>query len=246
MVRLSVNINKVATIRNSRGANVPDLIRAARICIEAGSPGITVHPRQDERHIKAQDVFDLADYLQNHPTVEFNVEGDARDDLLSIVLKIKPAQMTLVPVLENETTSQGGWPASTDETHLKQSIESLRTSGIRVSVFVNPNEKAIRWAKNLGADRVELYTEPFAIAFQKGTDEAQQMFEIYRNAAQIAHELEMGINAGHDLDLENLKLLRRLPHLDEVSIGHSLISEALFQGLGNVTKQYLQLLREPL
>ena len=245
MVRLSVNINKVATIRNSRGANIPNLIRAAQTCIEAGCPGITVHPREDERHITRQDVFDLAGYLSEHPEVEFNVEGDARDDLLSAVLQIKPAQMTLVPVLENETTSQGGWPTNTDEDHLKRSINSLKSAGVRVSVFVNPTDKAIHWAKNLGADRVELYTEPFAVAYAAGQKEAQRVFEIYQKSAQTAHSVGLGINAGHDLDLNNLKLLRQLPYLDEVSIGHALISEALFQGLSAVTKQYLDLLSEP-
>lgn len=242
MAQLSVNVNKVATVRNSRGGRVPSVVEAARVCIEAGAPGITVHPREDERHIRPADVRDLAELVSAHPEVELNIEGDARPDLMRLVREVRPDQCTLVPVLQNEVTSQGGWPESTDVPALTATIAELREHGIRVSVFIEARPDAVRWVKDLGADRVELFTEPFAIAFTQGELTAQDSFEVFAAAARTAHELGLGINAGHDLDLDNLALFRKLPHLDEVSIGHALISQALFDGLAPTVRRYLEVL----
>jgi pyridoxine 5-phosphate synthase len=244
MPQLSVNINKIATLRNSRGGQVPSVVGAARVCVEAGAPGITVHPRQDERHITRQDVLDLAAFLQPHrETVELNLEGDLRPDFLSLLREIRPHQATLVPVLPGEITSQGGWPADTPREELAGAIAELQSLGMRVSVFVDPIRAAIEWAAGIGADRVELYTEPFAAAFAADPAAGARQFRIYAEAAEQAHALGLGINAGHDLDLANLELFAGLPHLDEVSIGHALISEAVFQGLATVVQAYLKKLQ---
>jgi pyridoxine 5-phosphate synthase len=244
MPQLSVNINKIATLRNSRGGQVPSVVGAARVCVEAGAPGITVHPRQDERHITRQDVLDLAAFLQPHrETVELNLEGDLRPDFLSLLREIRPHQATLVPVLPGEITSQGGWPADTPREELAGAIAELQSLGMRVSVFVDPIREAIEWAAGIGADRVELYTEPFAAAFAADPAAGARQFRIYAEAAEQAHALGLGINAGHDLDLANLELFAGLPHLDEVSIGHALISEAVFQGLATVVQAYLKKLQ---
>ncbi len=238
MARLSVNVNKVATLRNARGGHVPDLIAAVRVILAAGCTGITVHPRADERHIRRADVTAIASELAAlRDTVEFNVEGDPRPDLMELVCELRPHQCTLVPVHPGEITSQAGWPASTDRRELGALIKRLQGHGVRVSVFVDPEEAPIRWAAEVGADRIELYTEPFAQAFAQGRGQAS--FERYARAAELAHALGLGINAGHDLDLDNLPLFRGLPHLDEVSIGHALISRALFVGLDVVVREYL-------
>jgi pyridoxine 5-phosphate synthase len=240
MPRLSVNVNKVATVRNSRGGRVPSVVEAARVAVEAGAPGITVHPRADERHIRPSDVRDLVELLRRFPHVELNIEGDPRPDLMALVREVQPAQCTLVPVLENEVTSQGGWPASTDEAALSATIAELRGRGIRVSVFIDAQREAVEWAAGLGPDRVELFTEPYAIAFREG--DAQASFGAFAAAAEVAHALGLGVNAGHDLDAENLVLFRSLPHLAEVSIGHALISEAIFEGLAPTVRRYLDIL----
>lgn len=240
MVRLSVNVNKVATIRNSRGAAVPSVVEAARVCVEAGAPGITVHPRADERHIRPSDVRDLSGFLKDWPEVEFNVEGDPRPELMALVHEVKPHQCTLVPVLEGEVTSQGGWPADTDLGALRETIAWLREVDVRVSVFIDATPAAVDWAKALNPDRVELFTEPYAQAFHRGHEAAQASFEVFARAAEHAHSLGLGVNAGHDLDLENLGLFKTLPHLEEVSIGHALISQALFDGLDAVVRAYLE------
>jgi pyridoxine 5-phosphate synthase len=240
MIKLSVNVNKVATVRNSRGGHMPSVIEAVRTCIDAGAPGITVHPRADERHIRISDVHEIAGELAPlKGRIEFNIEGDPRPGFLELVLAVKPDQCTLVPVKPGEITSEAGWPADTPAAVLSEQIAALRAAGVRVSLFVDPDPAAIRWARDMGGDRVELYTEPFARAFERGPQAAAASFDRYAAAASLAAELGLGINAGHDLDLRNLTLFRTLPHLDEVSIGHALISRAIFVGLGRVVKEYL-------
>ena len=246
MIKLSVNVNKVATVRNSRGGRVPSVVDAARVCVEAGAPGVTVHPRADERHITARDVRDVSALLRTGGgRTEFNIEGDPRPDLLALVHEVRPTQCTLVPVRPGEITSQAGWPADTPRAAISGIVGNLRSDGICVSLFVDPAEAPVRWAADVGADRVELYTEPFARAFERGADETRQSFATYAAAAELAHSLGLGINAGHDLDLENLVIFRTLPHLEEVSIGHALISHALFVGLDRSVREYLSVLRQP-
>lgn len=241
MARLSVNVNKVATLRNARGGHVPDLIEAVNVVLRAGCTGITVHPRADERHIRRTDVIAIAGALGPlRDRVEFNVEGDPRADLMDLVCELRPHQCTLVPVHPGEITSQAGWPASTDRRELGATVKRLKDAGVRVSMFVDPEDAPIRWAAEIGADRVELYTEPFAKAFE--ADGGRASFEVYARAAELSHSLGLGVNAGHDLDLANMVLFRELPHLDEVSIGHALIGRALFVGLDRVVREYLDVL----
>jgi pyridoxine 5-phosphate synthase len=243
MVKLSVNVNKVATLRNSRGGSVPDVLEAVHVCIAAGSPGITVHPRADRRHITPEDVRAIARVLRDkHPGIEFNIEGDPRPELLDLVDEVRPDQCTLVPVAPGEVTSQAGWQPGSATDRLPNVIERLRAAGVRVSVFVDARPDPIRWAASAGADRVELYTEPFARAFERGRDAAARSFAEYVECARLAHASGLGVNAGHDLDLENLVLFRTLPFLDEVSIGHAIMSRALFVGLSTVVREYLQVL----
>jgi pyridoxine 5-phosphate synthase len=243
VIKLSVNVNKVATIRNSRGGQVPSVLDAVYECCRAGVHGITVHPRADARHITATDVRDIASTLRRtKPGVEYNIEGDPRPELLELVHAVKPDQCTLVPVKPGEITSQAGWDPATPRAEVAGIVDDLRRAGIRVSVFVDPEDAPIRWAADLGADRVELYTEPFARAFERGSDQGQRSFAAFARAAELAHSLALGINAGHDLDLDNLVLFRSLPHLAEVSIGHALISHALFVGLSQSVQEYLSVL----
>jgi pyridoxine 5-phosphate synthase len=243
MVRLSVNVNKIATVRNSRGGTVPSVLEAVRVCVAAGAPGITVHPRADARHITAADVREVSAWLLTaHGRVEFNIEGDPRPDLLQLVHAVKPTQCTLVPVRPGEITSQAGWSPDTPREEMAAIVRGLRSDGIRVSIFVDPEEAPIRWAADIGGDRVELYTEPFARAYERGEAAGRASFETYANAARLAASLGLGVNAGHDLDLENLVLFRSLPHLDEVSIGHALVSHALFVGLERSVRDYLEAL----
>jgi pyridoxine 5-phosphate synthase len=243
MIRLSVNVNKVATLRNSRGGRVPDVLEAVEACIAAGAPGITVHPRADERHITAGDVRAIATLLRTkHPGIEYNIEGDPREDLLALVEEVRPDQCTLVPVAPGEITSQAGWRPGPQTDRLPQVVTRLKAAGARVSIFVDADAAAVNLAASTGADRVELYTEPFARAFAHGPAEADQQFERFSTAAWLAHEQHLGVNAGHDLDLENLTLFRRLPFLDEVSIGHAIMSRALFVGLSTVVGEYLAVL----
>jgi pyridoxine 5-phosphate synthase len=240
VIRLSVNVNKVATIRNSRGGMVPSVLDAIDDCLRAGAHGITVHPRADSRHITAADVRQVAHALERaRPGVEYNIEGDPRPELLELVHAVKPDQCTLVPVKPGEITSQAGWDPSTPRGTVAGVVQDLKREGIRVSLFVDPVEAPIRWAADVGADRVELYTEPFARAFERGGEAGQQSFARYARAAELAHALGLGVNAGHDLDLDNLVLFRSLPHLEEVSIGHALISHALFVGLTRSVEEYL-------
>jgi pyridoxine 5-phosphate synthase len=243
MVRLSVNVNKIATVRNSRGGATPSVVDAVLVCLDAGAPGITVHPRADARHITAADVREVAALLAPlRGRVEYNIEGDPRPDLLELVLSVRPDQCTLVPVRPGEITSQAGWSTGTPRAVLAGVITGLHAAGIRVSLFVDPEDAPIRWAADLGADRVELYTEPYARACERGRAEGEQALAMYARAAELAHGLGLGINAGHDLNLDNLGAFRRLPHLDEVSIGHALISHALFVGLAQSVRDYLDVL----
>jgi pyridoxine 5-phosphate synthase len=240
MIRLSVNVNKVATLRNSRGGAMPSVTQAVGICLAAGAPGITVHPRADERHIRRTDVLEIAALLAAEKArgraCEFNIEGDPRPDLLDLVLAVRPDQCTLVPVVQGEITSQAGWPPGTD---LAPVVARLQAAGVRVSLFIDPEPAAVTWAGQMRADRIELYTEPFARAFAAGPVEGRQSFAAYVAAAKLAQTVGLGVNAGHDLDLENLTLFRTLPYLDEVSIGHALFSRALWVGLDTVVREYL-------
>jgi pyridoxine 5-phosphate synthase len=243
VVHLSVNVNKVATLRNSRGGAIPSVIEAVRVCVNAGVPGITVHPRADARHITRADVIEVAALLPTFDrAVEYNIEGDPRPDLLALVGEVKPTQCTLVPVYPGELTSHAGWSSDTRREAMSAVVRSLRAQGIRVSLFVDPEEQAIRWAAEMRADRVELYTEPFARAFERGPQAAEESFATYARAASLAASLGLGVNAGHDLDLDNLQMFRRLPHLAEVSIGHALVSHALFVGLARSVREYLDVL----
>lgn len=243
MIRLSVNVNKIATLRNSRGGQEPRVLDAVAACLDAGAVGITVHPRADQRHIRPDDVRHIAGALEGRrPVVEFNIEGDPRPDLIELVMAVRPDQCTLVPVSPGEITSQAGWVDGPEAACLPALIAGLKERGIRVSLFVAPDPAALHMAASLGVDRVELYTEPFARAFKDGPSEARQVFGVYIRAAETAHDLGLGVNAGHDLDLENLVLFRDLPHLDEVSIGHAIVSRAVFKGLGTVVREYLEVL----
>ena len=243
MIQLSVNVNKVATLRNSRGGAIPSVLDAVRVCVDAGVPGITVHPRADARHITATDVREVAALLRTLGRhVEFNIEGDPRPDLLALVHEVKPTQCTLVPVRPGEITSQAGWASDTPREEIGPVVRDLRARGVRVSLFVDPDERPIRWAAEMAADRVELYTEPFARAYERGPQAAEESYAMYARAATLAQSLGLAINAGHDLDLDNLRVFRRLPHLAEVSIGHALISHALFVGLDRSVREYLDAL----
>jgi pyridoxine 5-phosphate synthase len=245
LIKLSVNVNKVATVRNSRGGDLPSVIEAARVCLAAGAPGITVHAREDQRHITPRDVRELAELLaepRRAGKVEYNLEGDPRPDWLALVHELRPDQATLVPVRPGEITSEAGWRAA-DGPELVPVIAKLKAAGIRVSVFIDANVSAVEWAASVGADRVELYTGPFAAAYARDADLGKKLFGAHVVAAERAHALGLGINAGHDLDLDNLQLYRLLPHLAEVSIGHALISRALFEGLAKVVREYLDVLK---
>ena len=241
MVHLSVNVNKVATLRNARGGQEPKLLDAVDVCLAAGVHGITVHPRADRRHITPDDVRAIAGALRGRPTpVEYNIEGDPRPELLDLVEAVRPDQCTLVPVAPGEVTSQAGWQPGPETERLPDTVRRLHAVGVRVSLFVDALPDAIRWAASTGADRVELYTEPFARAFERGPDHARRSFAVYGEAARLAHAIGLGVNAGHDLDLANLAIFRGLPYLDEVSIGHAIMSRALFAGLSTVVREYLQ------
>jgi pyridoxine 5-phosphate synthase len=242
--QLSVNVNKIATLRNSRGGSVPDLCEAVRAILEAGARGITVHPRQDERHIRRSDVTSLAELLAPlKDQVEYNIEGDPRPELMELVAEVRPHQCTLVPVRPGETTSEAGWDPTAPSDELINVVQRLKARGIRVSIFVDPDPRAVTWAASIGADRVELYTEPYARQFALGGDAGTASFLRYAECAKVAHGLGLGVNAGHDLDLDNLPLFRDLPHLDEVSIGHALIGRALYVGLRQVVGEYLHVLQ---
>jgi pyridoxine 5-phosphate synthase len=243
MIHLSVNVNKVATLRNARGGSIPSVIEAVEVCVVAGVQGITVHPRADQRHITPADVRDIASLLSGTtPAVEYNIEGDLRPDLLDLVDEVRPTQCTLVPVAPGEITSQAGWQPGPATERLPETIARLQARGVRVSLFVDATPASISWAASVGADRVELYTEPYARAFEHGPDLGRRAFTLYAEVARLAHTHRLGVNAGHDLDLANLTVFRDLPFLDEVSIGHAIVSRALFVGLATVVREYLEVL----
>lgn len=238
MTRLSVNINKFATLRNARGNNLPDVVKAATDCERFGAEGITVHPRPDERHIRYQDVLELKEVV----TTEFNIEGFPDDRFMELVLRVKPAQATLVPDSPHVVTSNQGWDTLQNQSFLNERIHDLQNAGIRVSLFVDPIEQFIEGAKKVAADRIELYTGPYAELFEHDKWKA---IETYIPAAKYADQIGLEINAGHDLNLRNLKFFKEnIPALKEVSIGHALICDAIYLGLENTIQLYMRELKD--
>ena len=236
MTKLSVNVNKIATIRNARGQNTPNIVAAVMNCQKFGADGITVHPRPDERHITKRDVFDIKPKI----TTEYNIEGYPTDDFIDMVLNVKPNQVTLVPDSPDVITSSSGWDTIKFQSYLKNIISKLKNSGIRTSIFVDPIIDIVQGAKECGADRIELYTEDYANNYNLNKDKA---IEPYVIAAKKANEMGLGINAGHDLNLNNLNFFaNNIPNLLEVSIGHALISDAIYLGLENTIQMYKRLL----
>jgi len=237
MTRLSVNINKIATLRNARGGNMPDVTLAAVDCQRFGAQGITVHPRPDERHIRYKDVFDLKPVV----TTEFNIEGYPSEKFIEMVLAIRPQQVTLVPDASDVITSNAGWDTLKNEAFLKEVISGFKAEGIRTSVFIETDIPMIQGAAKVGADRVELYTESYANGYSQDREKAIDPFV---SAARTANEAGLGLNAGHDLNLQNLRfLIKKIPAILEVSIGHALISDALYFGLENTIQLYLRELK---
>ena len=233
MTKLSVNINKVATVRNARGGNVPDVVGFAIDCQNLGAQGITVHPRPDQRHIRYQDVLDLKPIMIE----EFNIEGNPVPQFIDLIKKVVPAQVTLVPDAENVLTSNAGWDTVRNRDYLRDIVAEFKSAGIRVSVFVDPVAEMVEGAAKIGADRIELYTEAYAHNY---IYDREQAILPYVKAASVAQSNGLGINAGHDLSLENLKYFHaRIPYVDEVSIGHALISDALYLGLAETIRRYL-------
>jgi len=237
MIRLSVNINKIATLRNARGGNMPDLVKAAKDIEAYGAQGITVHPRPDERHITYKDVESLRSIV----STEFNIEGNPIKSFIDLVVKHKPDQVTLVPDDPNQLTSDHGWDTVKHKSFLKEVIQEFKNAGIRTSIFVDPVLEMIEGAKESGTDRIELYTESYAHNYAENKEKAVYPFVI---SAKLAKEIGLGINAGHDLNLDNLNFFsKNIPWLDEVSIGHALIADALYYGLDNAVNMYLKELR---
>lgn len=238
MTKLSVNINKIATLRNARGGNNPDVVKAAIDCQRFGAQGVTVHPRPDERHIRYADVREI----KPHITTEFNIEGYPSDSFMDLVLEVQPDQVTLVPDPPDAITSSEGWDTIRHKDFLVDVIGTLRSAGIRTSIFIDTDPAMIRGAKAVGTDRVELYTEPYARAFPEDRDAA---VEAYVSAARVAMDAGLELNAGHDLDLHNLKyFVTCIPYIQEVSIGHALVCDALYYGLENTIKMYLRALEK--
>lgn len=237
MTTLSVNINKIATLRNSRGGNTPNVLEVAINCQKFGAQGITVHPRPDERHIRRQDVFDLKPVINT----ELNIEGYPSEEFIQLVIAVKAHQVTLVPDDARQLTSDHGWDTLTHQSFLKEVIARFKAAGIRTSIFVDPDPAMVRGAKETGTDRIELYTESFARLYPSDPLKAVAP---YKEAAILAHQLGLGINAGHDLNLKNLSFFNdHVPYLDEVSIGHALIADALYLGLKNTIQEYLSCLK---
>ena len=232
MTRLSVNINKIATLRNARGGNLPDVELFARDCEAYGAEGITVHPRPDERHIRRTDVYALKSLVQT----EFNIEGNPEPEFIDLVLDVRPHQVTLVPDAREQLTSNHGWDTRAHQAKLATIIQRFKNAGIRVSVFVDPDPVMVEYAARAGSDRVELYTGPYAEMYD---NDPQRAIEYYRSAAEKARDLGLGLNAGHDLNLRNLPdFIKAFPWVDEVSIGHALIADALYLGIQETIKQY--------
>lgn len=237
MTKLSVNINKIATLRNARGGNVPDLLQVAKDIERFGGQGITIHPRPDERHIRYQDARDLKPIV----TTEFNIEGNPERKFIDLVLEVKPTQVTLVPDADDAITSNAGWNTIKNQDYLKEIIQEFQRNGIRTSIFVDPVLEMIEGAKKTGTERIELYTEAFAHEYGLGNKSG---IDSYVKSANLANELGLGINAGHDLSLDNIQFFQQnIPGLLEVSIGHALISESIYLGLENVVNMYLQKLK---
>ena len=237
MTKLSVNINKIATLRNSRGGDVPNLLKVAADIESFGGQGITIHPRPDERHIKYQDARDLVAVVKT----EFNIEGNPIKSFIDLVIETKPTQVTLVPDSIHAITSNAGWDTVKHQSFLKEVIQEFKQNGIRTSIFIDTDFKLIEAAAETGADRIELYTEEFASQFDLGNKEA---IKPYTEAAVLANKIGLGINAGHDLSLENIKFFKQnIPNLAEISIGHALIAESLYLGLENVVNMYLHRLK---
>ena len=237
MTKLSVNINKIATLRNSRGGNVPNLLKVAADIESFGAKGITIHPRPDERHIKYQDARDLVNVV----TTEYNIEGNPVPSFVDLVLETKPTQVTLVPDAVDAITSNAGWDTLKHASFLSEVIQEFKKHNIRTSVFIDTDLKLIEGAKKIGADRIELYTEEFATQYDLGNKNGVKP---YTQAAVFAHEIGLGINAGHDLSLDNIEFFKNnIPNLAEVSIGHALIAESLYLGLENVINMYLHRLK---
>lgn len=240
---LSVNLNKVALVRNTRHLGIPSVTRAASLCLEAGAQGITVHPRPDARHIRAEDVHELAELLLKWPKIEFNIEGNPFHNLMEFIRELRPNQATFVPDSEGQFTSDHGWRFPDDAERLRPLVEECRSLGVRVSLFMDADASAMPDVKALGADRIELYTEPYAAAF--GTPEADVQLKRFAAAAQAAEDNGLGVNAGHDLNRENLTpFLRAVPQVREVSIGHALIADALELGYTETVKAYLKSIDE--
>ena len=237
MTKLSVNINKIATLRNSRGGDTPNVVQFAKDIQEFGAQGVTIHPRPDQRHIRYQDAYDLKPVVYT----EYNIEGNPIPDFIDMVLKIKPTQVTLVPDAENAITSNAGWDTIKYKGFLTDVLQEFKQNGIRTSVFLDPSLKQVEGAKVIGADRVELYTEAFAHHYSLGNKEAVIP---YSKCAELALQLDLGLNAGHDLSLDNIQFFKQnAPGLLEVSIGHALISESLYLGIDNVVNMYLNKLK---
>lgn len=233
MTKLSVNINKIATLRNARGGNFPNVVQFAKDIQSFGAQGITIHPRPDERHIKYQDARDLKPFI----TTEFNIEGNPVKKFIDLVLEVKPHQVTLVPDAEDAITSNAGWDTLIHKSFLTEVVAEFKQNGIRTSIFIDTNPEFIAGAANVGADRIELYTENYAVEYAKANTDIVRK---YAECAQLAKELGLGVNAGHDLNLDNIEFFAKyIPLLDEVSIGHALITESLYYGLENVINQYL-------
>lgn len=237
MTKLSVNINKIATLRNSRGGNVPDLLQFATDVQNFGAEGITIHPRPDERHIRYQDARNLVKIVHT----EYNIEGNPMDNFMDLVFECNPTQVTLVPDAVNALTSNAGWDTIKHKSYLKEIVAEFQKKGIRTSIFVDPVLEMIEGAKDTGTNRIELYTEEFARQYELGNEKA---IEPYTKAAQLANDLGLGVNAGHDLSLRNIEFFKNnIPNLLEVSIGHALISESLYLGVENVIRMYQQKMR---
>jgi pyridoxine 5-phosphate synthase len=237
MTKLSVNINKIATLRNSRGGNEPNVVRFAQDVQRFGAEGVTIHPRPDERHIRYQDAYDL----KREVYTEFNIEGNPIEKFVNMVLDIKPTQVTLVPDAVDAITSNAGWDTITNKSFLQETIQEFKNNGIRTSIFVDPVLKQIEGAKETGTDRIELYTEAYAHHFSLGDKRAIQP---YTECAVLADSLGIGVNAGHDLSLDNIEFFKKnIPNLLEVSIGHALIAESLYLGVENVIQMYLHKLK---
>jgi len=242
MTALSVNLNKVATIRNTRALGIPSVLKAASICLQAGANGITVHPRPDERHIRPHDVYELREFLEDKPGIEFNIEGNPFHNLMHYVRRCKPEQVTFVPDDHTQITSDHGWRFPQDLERLRPLVQEAIDLGVRVSLFMDAQATQMHYVCQLGAQRVELYTEPYASAF--GTSEQTKVLETFLQAAVAAQEVGLGVNAGHDLNLDNLgPLLNTIPFIKEVSIGHALIGDALETGYAVAVRSYLSCIK---